>query len=353
VAVAAAGSSLFTLLLIGCHLLCAVIAPLLLLRGLTHLLSRRARRPLGGALFVAGGAVLVGLFGYANRVEPRDLRIRRARIVSPRLAGLERPLKVVVLADLQTDRVGAFEERVFAAIDREKADLVLSPGDFLQCRDRAAYDRQRARIVRLFAGLRHRPPLGIYAVDGDTDLSTETLAGTAVRVLRDEAHRLPAWSRLRVVGLSRPGSRTPLDEDRIRRARAFPGLTILLGHAPDYALPLIEERLQAPLLCIAGHTHGGQVVVPGFGPPLYLARIPRRYAGGLNRAGEGWLLVSRGVGMERGNAPRIRLFCPPELWVLELRPPAAAEARAGEGGLNGRDGRRSSPAGGRAASRRG
>jgi len=70
-------------------------------------------------------------------------------------------------------------------------------------------------------------------------------------------------------------------------------------------------------LLIAGHTHGGQVVVPGFGPPLTLTSVPREVAaGGLRELDGRRLYVSRGVGMERGWAPPLRLFCAPEVTLL-------------------------------------
>ena len=100
----------------------------------------------------------------------------------------------------------------------------------------------------------------------------------------------------------------------------FDGFTILMGHAPDYARRLMRDGCELPMLCVAGHTHGGQIVIPGFGPVLTLSRVPRRYASGFHQLGKGWLSVSRGIGHERGLAPRIRLACRPELVVIELRP---------------------------------
>ena len=113
-------------------------------------------------------------------------------------------------------------------------------------------------------------------------------------------------------------SRWPLRPADVPGIREFDGLTIVMGHSPDFARPLIEEGSDIPLLCIAGHTHGGQIVIPGFGPPVTLSRLPRRYAGGFHRIGDSALCVSRGIGMERGYAPQIRLFCPPELVVIEV-----------------------------------
>jgi hypothetical protein len=68
---------------------------------------------------------------------------------------------------------------------------------------------------------------------------------------------------------------------------------------------------------VAGHTHGGQVQIPGFGPLITLTEVPRSWAAGLTELPwGGWLFVSRGVGMERAAAPRLRFWCPPEVALL-------------------------------------
>ena len=79
-------------------------------------------------------------------------------------------------------------------------------------------------------------------------------------------------------------------------------------------------KIDADLL-VTGHTHGGQVRLPLIGPLMTLSRIPRAWAAGLTELpGGGKLLVSRGLGMERGYAPRIRFLCRPELMVIDLVP---------------------------------
>ena len=81
-------------------------------------------------------------------------------------------------------------------------------------------------------------------------------------------------------------------------------------------------------LILAGHTHGGQVRLPLLGPLLTLSQVPRSWAAGRTELpGGGTLIVSRGVGMERHDAPRLRFLCRPELVVLDLIPaPRAADA---------------------------
>ncbi|HBP17764.1 MAG TPA: hypothetical protein DEA08_08220 [Planctomycetes bacterium] len=117
------------------------------------------------------------------------------------------------------------------------------------------------------------------------------------------------------LGASRRGRQSPPPRQAPYR--------IWLGHAPDVALTGPDADL-----ILAGHTHGGQVQLPFFGPLLTLSRVPRGWAAGRTELpGGGTLIVSRGIGMERDDAPRLRFLCRPELVVLDLVPvPKAADA---------------------------
>lgn len=88
---------------------------------------------------------------------------------------------------------------------------------------------------------------------------------------------------------------------------------ILMAHEPDYAdTSAATGKFD---LQISGHTHGGQVVLPLFGPPV-LPYLGQNYASGLYKVGEMYQYTNRGIGMAR---LAIRLNCPPEitLFVLE------------------------------------
>jgi hypothetical protein len=91
---------------------------------------------------------------------------------------------------------------------------------------------------------------------------------------------------------------------------------IVVGHYPNYALGAIDADL-----LVAGHTHGGQVQVPWLGPIMTLSLVPRRWASGTTELDGGrTLIVSRGIGIERGFAPRLRFLCRPQLVIVDLTP---------------------------------
>jgi predicted MPP superfamily phosphohydrolase len=172
----------------------------------------------------------------------------------------------------------------------------------------------------LMARIHFDAPLGVFATEGDVGPSCgDVFAGTNVRCLVDESAlvALPGGDSLAITGLSRNRGR---ERDPGWLARLMeqspPGdHRIFISHAPDFV-----DAMPEPVdLVLAGHTHGGQVVIPFFGPPRTAIRLPRLYAGGLHTYRGIPLHVSRGVGMERGFAPPVRFLCPPEICVLDLR----------------------------------
>jgi uncharacterized protein len=312
---------LFAVVRVLCHVAFCVLAPIACWRGLALIVRPRGRGArLVGALLLLSGLAGEAVYVVARHVEPFRLQVAHERIVSSRLAGLERPIRVVLVADVQTETIAAYEREVARRIDAEQADLLLFLGDFISRRagDEAGYDAELARFRDWVAGLEHKPPLGVFAVNGDCELVPDALAGVAC-TLHDEAVALATAVPIQLVGLSLPVSHRQLRGDLRKTVESFAGFSIVMGHAPDFMLWALHAETPPDALLVAGHCHGGQIVVPGFGPLVTLSAIPRRLAlGELWHRGASWLRVSRGIGVERGNAPPLRLFCPPEIVVLDL-----------------------------------
>ena len=277
--------------------------------------SRRSTAALTLALLLF---VPVPVCAYASFVAPFQLVTERHEVALPRLATSVAPIRVGVLADLQTDAVTDYE---YSAIDRllaEKPDLILLPGDFFQASWRQWQERgasYRKLIERLDA------PFGCYAVCGDVDDPddlSQLLAGTRVRLLANDIATVSVRGTNLAIGGVELHPRTAGSLATIRRLAATPcDLRLLVAHRPDVALDLTPA--DGVDLFVAGHTHGGQIVIPGFGPPVTLTHVPRRIAaGGLHDLNGQPVYISRGVGHERGSAPPMRLFCPPEISILTL-----------------------------------
>ncbi|MEN6406765.1 MAG: metallophosphoesterase [Thermoguttaceae bacterium] len=261
------------------------------------------------ASLVVVGA-LVALAANAFWVEPHRLEVSHWKVVSPKL---RRPLRVIVLADLQANRLGPFEVSVLQRAKAEKPDLLLLAGDYLQ----TTPDQMPALSEDFHRWLQKiglSAPLGVFAVQGNVDPNhwRDVFQGLdIVTVSATRSFDLGNNVRLTCLGL-RDSFNTDLKLDNPRPDQFH----LVLGHAPNFALGHVEADLLA-----AGHTHGGQVRAPWIGPITTHARTPHAWSSGLtDLPGGGKLSVSRGIGLERGYAPPIRLFCRPELVVLDLSP---------------------------------
>ncbi len=271
---------------------------------------------------LALGLAGVPLGVYATHIEPFWLRVDEVRLPSsPEVAGL----RLAVLADFQTDEVGSYEQDAVDKLLGTEPDIVLIAGDFWQMPPRQFPARRpefAAVLGRLGAEVDH-----VIAVHGDSDNLRgleELAAGTGVVVLDNETVDVETRGiRARIAGLSTGG-------DPARRAAAIGELTaapttvarVLLGHKPDVVYE-IPEGAEVDLV-VAGHTHGGQVQIPFFGPLVTLSSVPRGVAaGGLHRVDGHAVYVSTGVGREKLRAPQVRFGARPSVGLIELVDPAA------------------------------
>ncbi|MGE0447540.1 MAG: metallophosphoesterase, partial [Vicinamibacterales bacterium] len=154
-------------------------------------------------------------------------------------------------------------------------------------------------------------PHGVFAILGNHDNDRDTqavLSKKQISVLRDARTRLE----IRGEGLELAGIRfwTRRAEDITRVLRRARDTVLLLAHDPRR---LTEAAALGVPAVLSGHTHGGQVVVPGLGA---VARRNFPVVAGLGQRENTSIFVSRGVGTVY--VP-VRINCPPEVAVVTLR----------------------------------
>ncbi len=266
---------------------------------------------LTGAVGAGGVGAAVG---YARYVEPQSLRVERLSVALPGLPHELEGLRVAQLSDLHLGPLVPLEHvrRAVRLANSLEPDLVVVTGDFVSVAKR--FVEPAVRVTRELSA-----PLGVFAVLGNHDfwvaprMIAALLRRAGVVVLRNEAATiLRGEARLHVAGVDDIWAQA----DDL--AKALSGVerdepTILLCHNPDLAL---EAASHGVSLLLAGHTHGGQVRLPIFGPLVVPSKYGKRWAAGLHRVGAMLLYVNRGVGLI---APPVRFLCPPEVALIELR----------------------------------
>ena len=267
-----------------------------------------SRRDVLRALTAVGAGVFVGAANHGYLYERHRLEVTRQVLgvtgLSPGLHGL----KVGFLTDLHRGHTVSHEMAMAAvnALMLEQPDIIMLGGDYVTWGNRQFVEPAAEALGHLSA------PHGIFAVlgnhDDDRDMPA-ALAAKSITVLRDARTRITInGDTLDIAGI-RYWTKRVVDIARVLKGVGTD--YILLAHTPSR---LTEAAQLAVPLMLSGHTHGGQIVLPGIG--AIAAREFPIISGPGRRDGTA-AFVSRGVGTVY--VP-VRLNCPPEVAVLTLQP---------------------------------
>ncbi len=255
---------------------------------------------------------------YARFVEPEWLRLSEVRCP---VKGLRADLRLLHISDLHAspEVANSFIEHAIATGLSTKPDLICVTGDFIT--GIGGFDENW--LVRTLSRLPAQAPT--FGVLGNHDggewsgwVGGYQTTSNVRRILERSGIQLLAnrnlvldrrGAPLQLVGVG------DLWSGDLQAVEAFQGAaddlpTLLLAHNPD-SKALVEQ--ESWNLMLSGHTHGGQVVVPGVG----LSPAPvwdKRYVAGLKPWQDRWIHVSRGVGNVRG----VRFNCRPEVTMVHL-----------------------------------
>ena len=271
-------------------------------------------------------AMLPAVLGYrASFVAPFDLREDAVSVVvdaPPGGEAFDEPLTIAVVADIQTDGIGTYERAAVERVTAAAPDLIVVVGDVFQA-SRPEWEQALPDITDLLATL--DAPGGVYVVPGnvdEVDLLERATADAGHTFLENEIVRATAGGRTVIIGGLEFFYARPEPGRTIAELEALPSasddLRLLLAHSPDAVTELADDS--SVDLVISGHSHGGQVAIPVFGPPLTgTERVPRDVAaGGLSEVDGNAIYVSTGIGHERGQAPQVRFLVPPSYGLLAV-----------------------------------
>ncbi|MDR1925501.1 MAG: metallophosphoesterase [Planctomycetaceae bacterium] len=256
-------------------------------------------------------------------VEPTRLEILRYEY---RTNLVTKPVRVAFIADIQSDQFTDYERRTLMLLKEQNADLIILGGDYVQAPTMEIEYRLIREFNALLKEVKLEAPLGVYAIKGNQEDSrwydwALSFEGTNINVI-NHTRRLNLGE-IRVVLLSmehsfskrrfaiyNPGASRRLPQSKKQ-------FILMAGHSPRFALA--EQKVH---LALAGHTHGGQIQIPFWGALFNLtAGLPTRWSSGDHRLPNGSILiVSKGTGMERGRAPRVRFNCKPDFLVIDIVP---------------------------------
>ncbi len=276
--------------------------------------------PIAVALQAVGTMLVVDGFW----IEPLRLVVTHQKLLSPKLDP-GRPVRVLHLGDLHIERITQREKHLNELIQELKPDLILFSGDILNLsyiEDPAAQQDARRILAQWHA------PYGVYLVPGSPAVDLDHVFPKLVQGLdnlcwlRDERISVNVnGQNIDIIGLT--CTHKPfVDGPRLESVLAAdpPGgpepFTILLYHTPDLA-PNAANTGKVDLQ-FSGHTHGGQIRLPGIGALFSASLYGKRFESGRYKVGNLTLYITRGIGLEGKAAPRVRFLCSPEIILWEI-----------------------------------
>lgn len=262
---------------------------------------------------IAVAALAVGI--DAAFFEPNRLQERRETISFEKWPASAPPFRLAHISDLQTTGPTARNERAAAMVNAWKPDLIVVTGDYMAGPFKDVGPAV-AEARKFLGSLRAR--LGVLCVEGHSETFHEWplifTKDLGVELLHNEWREfdLSDGRKLRVYG----GAIHDLNLLPLGREASPQTVNVFATHIPDWTFQIPRGTVD---LHLAGHTHGGQVVVPFFGAPVTLSNVPREMARGLFRVDDHYINVCAGIGMEGNHAPPVRFLCPPEVCLIEIR----------------------------------
>ena len=269
-------------------------------------IGRLSRREWLRVLAAVGVGSAAGSSAHGYLYERHHLEVTNTAAPLSGLPDALNGLRIGFLTDLHRSQTVPHDliARAVAAVMAERPDLILLGGDYVTDKDRRFVGPVADALAPLAA------ENGVFGILGNHDDDREVPAGLAERcieVLKDARTRLTIRGEsLDLIGIRYWTRRIP---DIARVVRGAAPAAILLAHTPAR---LTEAAALGIPLMLSGHTHGGQVVLPGLGA-IAARNFP--IVAGLGQRDNTTAFVSRGVGTVY--LP-IRIACPPEAAILTL-----------------------------------
>jgi hypothetical protein len=274
-------------------------------------MSISRRTAIKTVLATSVGSAFAGIT-YGTAFERHRIEMTSATLPVSGLPSALDGLRISLITDIHHSRLVPAVD-VVQALElamSTRPDLIVLGGDYVTFGDRAFV----GPVAELLGSL--RAPHGVFAIlgnhDDDRDMPA-ALVGKGFTVLKDQRTQFSVRGEILTLAGIRFWTRRPENIARIVKGSA--GTVLLLAHDPRRLVEAANLNVAAVL---SGHTHGGQIVVPGVGA---IARRSFPVLSGLGQRDDTSIFVSRGVGTVY--VP-VRINCPPEVALLTLRHRARA-----------------------------
>jgi len=263
--------------------------------------------------------ILIGLlllFAGKAYYDTNSIEIRHYQIGNSSLGEILNGLKVVHLSDLHIKSIGSRENKILEILKKEKPDLIFITGDFIH------FEGSYEPFMLFFHQL--KPPLGVYAVLGNTEYSNEN--GSCILCHEEKSRKLKETQNvvflrnssvplnlngkvLNIIGVDDPVNKKSDLKTSLKMVNPNDP-SILLSHSPE----IFKEASGLGIdFLLTGHNHGGQIFITKLLRKIIPLDPTLEYLEGFFKQGKGLMYVSRGIGtsylpFRLGVKPEITIF---------------------------------------------
>ncbi len=255
-------------------------------------------------------ATLLIALMWCFTIEPNVVTVNNYKIKDESLRGI----KIVFAGDFH---VKPYQEKrldyIVEKINAQNPDIVLLIGDYVNMHSEYMsfpISKTAEKLSKIYS------KAGTYTVLGNHDYYKEgkkikeALTAKGITVLENRCRKIEIGDKtFYVAGIEDLVTGFPNVERALKHSKTP---TILLSHQPDIFPSIPKDRVN---LTLAGHTHGGQVVIPFIGPIIVPSKFGKKFASGYFDEDGKKMIVTKGLGT---SVLPIRFNCTPEIVVIEF-----------------------------------
>jgi len=258
-----------------------------------------------------GALKLSGLYARGHR-NTESIRVKQNEFTFNRLPPSFGGFTLLHMSDLHADMNEGAMRRLTELVGRLRYDICVLTGDY-RGKTFGPFAATLAAVSRIRASL-HAPTYGVLG-NHDTIRMVPGLEAMGIRMLLNECETIVRGDqRIYLAGIDDAHYYRNHNIEKAASSISEGGFSILLSHTPEV------YRLAAHAdfdLMLSGHTHGGQICLPGSIPITLRSELPRRMGAGVWRYHD--MIGYTSVGAGSCGIP-VRLNCPPEIALHHLRP---------------------------------
>jgi uncharacterized protein len=260
--------------------------------------------------FTRGALKLAGVYTRGCR-NTESIRVKRNELAFKRLPPSFDGMVLLHISDLHADMNQGAMRRLIELVGGLRYDICVLTGDY-RGKTYGPFEATLAAVSKIRASI-HAPTYGVLG-NHDTIRMVPGLEAMGIRMLINESKTIVRGDQqIYLAGIDDAHYFKSHNIEKAASSIPDDGFSILLSHTPEV------YRLAASAdfdLMLSGHTHGGQICLPGSIPITLRSELPRRMGAGVWRYHD--MVGYTSVGAGSCGIP-IRLNCPPEIALHRLR----------------------------------